>query len=155
MHKNMYDVSAGMLLAGVMLVYLASCHSPKGGIQTAPLPTEPQTYLPDTAGKPAKVVFDSSLYHFGELTQGDTLQRVIFFTNAGPGDLVIELVTACECTSLEWPRRPVRPGSRGRIFIVYNSRDKQGPQTVDVDIIANTEPIVSSTKFKLWVRPKN
>lgn len=111
--------------------------------------------MPDTIGKFANVKFDSGIYHFGELQQGDTMHRKIFFTNQGPGDLLIELVTACECTTLEWPRLPVRPGKRGRIDIVYNSRDKKGPQTVDVDIIANTNPIVSSAKFKLSVKEKN
>jgi Protein of unknown function (DUF1573) len=149
-----YNAFAGMTILIILSSIWEACHMPKPMIGSDPI-TETKQEIPDTIGKVAKVIFDSATYHFGEMKQGDTLQRKIFFTNQGPGDLIIELVTACECTKLEWPRLPVRPGRRGRIDIIYNSRDKKGPQTVDVDIIANTAPIVSSAKFKLLVKEAN
>ncbi|MBK7738975.1 MAG: DUF1573 domain-containing protein [Saprospiraceae bacterium] len=100
----------------------------------------------------AKIQFDSSTYHFGELVQGQILDKEIWFTNTGTSDLQIELITACECTTLDWTRLPVAPGARSKIKIRYNSKDKDGPQIVDVEVIANTEPASSYTKFKLEVK---
>lgn len=105
----------------------------------------------DTAGKIAKIVFDSSSYHFGVLKQGEVIHREIQFTNLGTGDLLIELMSACECTTLDWSRLPVKPGKKSSIKIAYNSKDKEGPQIVDIDITANTQPISTFTKFYLLV----
>ena len=82
--------------------------------------------IPDTAGKVAKVVFDSTKYHFGVVYEGDKVEREIFFTNVGEGDLLIELVTACECTQLDWSRLPIKKGQRSKISINYNSKGKDG-----------------------------
>ena len=46
-----------------------------------------------------------------------------WFTNTGATDLQIELITACECTTLDWTRLPVAPGARSKIKIRYNSKD--------------------------------
>lgn len=106
---------------------------------------------PDTMGKSAKMVFDSSSYHFGEVIEGGVIERVIFFTNEGPGDLIIELMTACECTTLDYSRLPIKKGARSPINIKYNSKGKNGPQIVDIDILANTIPVNNSTKFYIQV----
>ncbi|MBK8485224.1 MAG: DUF1573 domain-containing protein [Saprospiraceae bacterium] len=106
---------------------------------------------PDTIGKIAKLVFDSTNYHFGSLKQGSLLKKEIYFTNPGPGDLVIELMSACECTSLDWSRLPIKPGTRSPIKIIYNSKDKIGPQIVDIEITANTNPPTTYCKFNLLV----
>lgn len=100
----------------------------------------------------AKIQVDSSEYHFGELTQGQVLKKEIWFTNTGATELQIELITACECTTLDWSRLPIAPGARSKISISYNSKDKEGPQIIDVEVIANTEPASTYTKFKLNVK---
>ena len=107
--------------------------------------------LPDTVGMTAKMVFDSTSYHFGEIVEGEIIERVIFFTNEGPGDLIIELMTACECTTLDYSRLPIKKGTRSPIKIKYNSKGKNGPQIVDIDILANTVPVNNSTKFYIQV----
>ncbi len=105
----------------------------------------------DTIIAVAKIEFDSSSYDFGTIRQGEVLEKVIYFTNSGQADLKIELITACECTTLDYTRLPVKPGQRSSIKIKYNSKDKSGPQTVDLDILANTSTGFSYTKFKLLV----
>ena len=146
------------------IICFISCQTSKksSGIKTVAAVQEVNTTkdelleldVPDTIGKLAKVVFDSSKYEFGTVYEGDRVQREIFFTNKGPGDLVIELITACECTQLDWSRLPIKKDQRSRISIEYNSKGKNGPQIVDVDIIANTEPIVTGTKFFINVKKK-
>ena len=73
------------------------------------------------------------------------------YITKGKADLKIDLITACECTTLDWSRLPIKEGQRSNIKIRYNSKDKVGPQTVDLDIMANTATGFSYTKFKLIV----
>ncbi|MBK6860137.1 MAG: DUF1573 domain-containing protein [Saprospiraceae bacterium] len=125
--------------------FLLSCHPVKSQISF--------NNQEEVIKKPlAKIQFDSSTYHFGELIQGQLLKKEIWFTNAGTVDLQIELITACECTTLDWTRLPIAPGARSKISITYNSKDKDGPQIVDVEVIANTEPASTYSKFKLNVK---
>ncbi|MGB5025798.1 MAG: DUF1573 domain-containing protein [Saprospiraceae bacterium] len=70
----------------------------------------------------------------------------------GTSDLQIELITVCEWTTLDRSRLPIAPGARSKISISYNSKDKDGPQIVDVEVIENTEPALSYAKFKLTVK---
>ncbi|HRI00103.1 MAG TPA: DUF1573 domain-containing protein [Saprospiraceae bacterium] len=142
-------------LSLLCLAVISSCSSLKPKERKSPIDGSSDIYIPDTAGKVAKVVFDSSWYDFGTVMEGDPLKREIWFTNVGPGDLLIELMTACECTTLDYTRLPVRKGQRSKISISYNSVGKEGKQTVDLDMIANTDPIVTTAKFKLFVVKKD
>ena len=74
------------------------------------------------------------------------------FINTGNKDLDIELVTACKCTQLDWPRKPVPPGSRGVITVEYDtSTEPLGFREKTIDIIANTNPIVVEAKFSITI----
>lgn len=99
----------------------------------------------------AHILFDSSSYHFGSVKQGGIVYREILFTNDGGADLDIQLISACECTQLEWPQLPVKPGGSGIIKVRYDSKDKVGPQIVDIEVLANTTPEMSYTKFFIHV----
>ncbi len=105
----------------------------------------------DSLASEAKLVFDSSHYHFGQIRQGQLLFKEIHFTNLGKSDLSIDIISACECTTLDWSRLPIKPGARSTIKIKYDSKDKEGKQIVDIDVLANTEPPNTYTKFSLEV----
>lgn len=125
---------------------------PKTIHQEIPQASKNETIATEPVENPlAKIVFDSSAYHFGQIKQGDIIEREVFFTNMGPGLLIIELISACECTTLDWSRLPIKPGNRSSIKIIYNSKEKQGAQIVDIDVIANTQPPSTYTKFSLFV----
>jgi len=136
-------------LSGLLL---CSCYSTKGQITEKSLViTEAPQISSDTVIAFAKIEFDSMAYDFGTIRQGEVLEKTIYFTNTGQADLKIDLITACECTTLDWSRLPIKVGQRSKIKILYNSKDKVGPQTVDLDIMANTAKGFSYTKFKLIV----
>jgi hypothetical protein len=143
-----------LMFGSLIVLLLIGCSSPKKMVDRTK--EKPDTQIRkeaqiDTAGKFAKIVFDSSAYHFGTMKQGELMHREIYFTNQGPGDLLIELISACECTTLDWSRLPIKPGSKSAIKIIYNSKDKDGPQIVDIDMTANTNPASTFTKFYLLV----
>ncbi|MEO6693100.1 MAG: DUF1573 domain-containing protein [Saprospiraceae bacterium] len=100
---------------------------------------------------PAKFLFDSSTYHLGIIKKGEILNREFFFRNIGAEELTIKLISACECTTVDWPVLPIQSGERKSLKISYNSKDKKGPQIVDLDISANTEPVNTYIKFELFV----
>ena len=102
-----------------------------------------------------QIKFDVEEKDLGILQQGMKKKEVFPFTNVGDGDLLIELATACECTELDWPREAIKPGQRGTISIEYDSTDKEGSQDITIDVIANTEPIVTQAFFKVLVEKPN
>jgi hypothetical protein len=65
------------------------------------------------------------------------------------------MATACECTELEWPMKAIQPGERGFIRARYKSEDKLGEQEVTIDILANTHPILTELRFRVFVQEKD
>ena len=95
------------------------------------------------------ITFDENMQDIGTLERGESHTLFFDFTNTGSQDLVIDLVTACKCTELDWPRTPVAPGEKGQIKVVFDSTSMEiGEIIKTVDIIANTDPLVVEAKFK-------
>lgn len=89
------------------------------------------------------------------ITRGQKLSLEYHFINTGSVDLDIELVSACKCSELEWPRDPVKPGERGIITVFYDSTTEPlGKLEKTIDIIANTDPIVVEAKFSITIIEK-
>ena len=88
-----------------------------------------------------KLLFDQTHIDLGEVKKGDKKETAFTFTNAGNEDIKIELVSACECTTLDWPRRAIPPGGTGTIDILFDSGQKDKSETIEVDIhLENTDP---------------
>jgi len=111
----------------------------------------------DQNGNPVpEITWDQATLELGEVYQGETRDLVYNFTNTGSADLIIELVTSCKCTTLDWPRKPIPPGGRGTLNVTYDSSSqKLGPLTKTLDVIANTDPIVVEAFFNVVVLYKN
>ena len=78
--------------------------------------------------------FASKQVDLGTVKKGESKASFFEFTNTGKEDLIIELVSSCECTSLSWTRGPITPGSKGRIDFVFDSSKKDLEETIDVDL---------------------
>lgn len=155
-HNPAHNIGSEIILFIVALLVSASCNSAVHLVKDSadkPIVSNSPVQLRDSVPSIAKIAFDSTTYHFGEIRKGDKLYREIYFTNLGPGNLQIELISACECTSLDWTRLPVKPGEKSKIKITYDSKDKTGQQIVDIEVTANTVPPASYAKFKLYVMP--
>ncbi|MBK7811276.1 MAG: DUF1573 domain-containing protein [Saprospiraceae bacterium] len=96
--------------------------------------------------------FDSASYQLGTILKGEIKETEIWFTNLGTIPLVIEQMTSCECTTLDYSRKPILPGARSKIKIKYDSKDKSGPQIIDIDILANTKSGTASMKLHILVK---
>lgn len=86
----------------------------------------------------AVLTFESNTHDFGNITQGDVVERVFKFTNTGNQPLIItNIQTSCGCTTPVWPRDPVMPGGKGEIKVGFNSSGKLNKQTKTLPIISN------------------
>lgn len=97
--------------------------------------------------------FDSSGYDLGTVTQGEIKETEIYYTNLGIVPLVIEQMSSCECTTLDYSVLPLGPGKRSKIKVRYNSKDKSGAQIIDIDILVNTATGRATQKIKIFVTP--
>jgi len=87
------------------------------------------------------MVFDRRHHDFGKVKRGDKVTTQFSFTNKGTENIEIELVSACECTTLDWPRKAVKPGEKAVIEVVFDSTEKEESETIEIDInLKNRDP---------------
>jgi len=101
-----------------------------------------QDIMEDIVIEPAPVMtFEKKFVDFGEVKKGEKRQTVFKFTNTGNAPLEIDLISACDCTTTDYPRLPVMPGESGEIDVVFDSTEKDESETIDIDIfLKNTDP---------------
>lgn len=128
-------------------------------VEAAPAPKE-------SAIKPAenapKMTFVTRFTDFGTIQKGDKPSFTYEFTNTGTAPLDIEIVSACDCTELEYSTKTVAPGEKGTIKATYNSNKTEHDEfgkllKKDVTIVLkqvhaeNGYPIVEELKFNVLV----
>src|SRR5690606_17783266 len=87
------------------------------------------------------ITWDTVLYDFGEVQEGDIVRHTYSFTNTGTAPLLItQASSTCGCTVPEWPKEPIAPGSSGAITVSFNTAGRPGTQSKPVTIFANTYP---------------
>lgn len=71
--------------------------------------------------------FDKVEHNFGDIPHSsDRVEYRFEFTNDGTAPLVItRTLTSCNCTKVEYDRRPVPPGGRGAITVIYEANKKE------------------------------
>ena len=85
--------------------------------------------------------FETKFIDFGKMKKGEKKEASFAFENTGDEDIIIDLVSACECTTTDYPRRAIKPGEKSSIDIVFDSTEKEESETVDVDIfLQNVNP---------------
>lgn len=85
--------------------------------------------------------FESQVFDFGMIIQGEKVSHTFKFTNTGKSDLVISSASAsCGCTVPKYETKPVPPKGHGEIEVVFNSENREGMQHKTVTVLANTQP---------------
>jgi hypothetical protein len=103
------------------------------------------------------LTLDKASHDFGNITQGDVVEKIFTFTNTGNQPLIITNVqTSCGCTTPEWPRNPIMPGGKGEIKVGFNSAGKMNQQNKKLPIISNAvnDPSISFTTNVLAKQPQ-
>lgn len=104
-------------------------------------------------GKPV-MTFNKKMHDFGKVKRGEIKETVFEFTNTGTAPLEIDLVSACDCTTTDYPIRAIAPGEKGEIKVVFDSTEKEESEVIDVDIFLKNEdpatgaPIIEMVQYK-------
>jgi len=85
--------------------------------------------------------FDKEIYDFGKIKAGDKVSYSYSFVNTGKSPLIItDAVASCGCTIPSWPNKPINPGNKEAIKVIFNSAGKSGLIDKQITITANTVP---------------
>ena len=105
--------------------------------------------------KKPKIEFEELTWNFGEITEGDIVEKKFKFTNTGKAPLQILSTSAtCGCTMPSFPFLDIAPGESNVIGVTYNSVGKEGKQTPEVTIESNTNPKITILTLQGFVKPK-
>ena len=93
--------------------------------------------------KIGQLVFTDTLHDFGNVKEGETLVYEFEFQNKGNSDVLIdEAKASCGCTVPAFPKYPIQPGKRDKIYVSFNSQGKKGYNDKAVIVQTNAIPSV-------------
>ncbi len=96
------------------------------------------------------MTFKNEHLDIGKIKKGEKRTFDFEFTNTGTEDLRIAIVSGCDCTTLDWPRRAIKPGDSAMINVIFDSTEKEESETVDVDIyLKNLDPKTGEQYLKI------
>ncbi|MDR1172145.1 MAG: DUF1573 domain-containing protein [Bacteroidales bacterium] len=108
----------------------------------------------DTTLKKTTIKFVATEHDFGQVKEGAKVVHTYEVINTGDADLLLQSVRpTCGCTVPKYDRKPIRPGKKGSIEIVFNTRGRPGKQHKSVIVVTNTEPPNTSLSFTCEVMP--
>ncbi len=132
------------LLPLLTLVILLACNTAQKAQSSAPAVV---------ATQPAFVTWDKKMIDIGKVKKGEKREMFFEFTNTSGQDIKIDIVDACECTKIEFPRGTIAPKGKGRLDVVFDSKDKTADETIGITIVfenmdANGNPRIESVEYK-------
>jgi peptidoglycan-associated lipoprotein len=83
-----------------------------------------------------KMEFTERYVHLGKVKRGEKRTYTFEFVNAGDAELTIDLISACECTTItnDPTGNSFKPGEKGTIEFVFDSTEKEESEVIDIDI---------------------
>ena len=115
----------------IIFVFFQGCTSPSGNRNGSVVST-----TADTGS--ARMVFKEYEHHFGQVTEGEKVGFIFSFENTGTSDLIIKSASAtCGCTVPKFEKKPVRPGDKGTLEVVFDTSGREGLQTKTVVVSTN------------------
>jgi len=126
---------------------LLSCHSAQTVQVVAAAP------IPAAKAAGTFVTWDKKMVDLGPVKKGETRSTFFEFTNTSGSDIQIDIVDACECTKVDFPRGVFPPGATGRLDVVFDSKDKDASETIGITVVfkQNDEkgnPRIESVEYK-------
>ena len=95
----------------------------------------------DSTLKKTTIKFVSTEHDFGQLQEGEKVVHVYEVQNTGKTDLVLQEVRpSCGCTTPRYEKKPIRPGKKGTIEVVFDTKGRLGKQRKTITVVTNTEP---------------
>ncbi len=116
----------------------------------------------DSAPKPL-LKWDNTFLDLGKVMKGEKRSFSFTFTNQGNEDVVIDLISACECTTTnqdDLRGKKFKPGESGTLEVTFDSMKKKESDTIDIDIfLQNTDlktggPVIEMLQYKYELEAK-
>jgi len=140
-------LSVLIILSGIGM--MLSCGSNKSSENADRNSVNDSTAVPE-------ISFNTLVHDFGEITEGEKVAYVFTFTNTGTGSLVINNASAsCGCTVPKYSRKPLAPGQKGTMEVVFNTSGFGGIQTKTISVQSNAKTPVVVLAVKADVRSRN
>lgn len=133
------------------MMIMSSCggNNANSGTQSA---SSADSSTKDTTLQP-EIEFDTAVFDFGTILQGEQVGTTFTFKNTGKADLIIRKVeTSCGCTVPEYDRAPVAPGMKGTIRVRFDSDGKEGAQYKTIKVVSNCKDNIFELVLKGTVK---
>lgn len=104
----------------------------------------------------ASIKFNEESFDFGKIKEADgPVTHVFTFTNTGGVPLIIQNAQpSCGCTTPEWTRQPVMPGTKGIIKATFDPKGRPGTFEKTVTVYSNADRSTITLSFSGVVIPK-
>jgi hypothetical protein len=138
------------LLTIIISFSLLSCGNGKNDKLDTDVVKSPKSGdYPNRDFKAPRIVFDKTEHNFGSVIEGELVKYTFRFTNEGHKDLILSKVSStCGCTVPDYSNKPIKPGERGQIDVVFNSSGRKGVQKKTITVLSNATPNKTQLKIK-------
>jgi len=127
----------------VCLLCLGLCFAAQAQSKDAKAPAK-STYT----GTGAEIEFEKKVVDFGTLKVGDVKVVTITYKNIGKKPLILDdVISSCDCTTVDWDKAPVMPGKTGTIKATYTAKN-EGLISKRITVLsnANTDRVILQLK---------
>lgn len=103
----------------------------------------------------AKIKFTKEEHDFGTIKEGEVVEHVFSFTNAGSDTLIIAQVRAsCGCTAALLSASRIPPKGEGEIKTTFKSKGRAGKQKKTLTVFSNDADSPAKTLFfRAYIEP--
>jgi len=103
-----------------------------------------------------KIIFDEYQHDFGKVEEGEKIGHNFTFRNNGTTNLVIlSATTTCGCTVPKYDTKPIAPGDKGNLEVVFDTSGRSGIQTKIITVKSNASTPEVLLKITAEVVTKN
>ena len=108
----------------------------------------------DTLLKKTTLKFVAVEHDFGQVKEGEKVAHTFEVMNTGKTGLLIQNVSpSCGCTTPKYDKKPILPGKKGMIEVVFDTKGRPGKQRKSILVVTNTEPPNTVLYFTCEVVP--
>lgn len=147
MKKSMH-FHTSLVSVAVLLLLVTGCGNNRSGGESGNLSVESDTGTP-------VISFNVLDHNFGVITEGEKLAYVFSYTNTGTGNLIISSAsTSCGCTVPSFSKKPLAPGQKATMEVIFDSSGFNGFQTKTITVQSNASVPVIILAVRAEVKSK-
>lgn len=92
-----------------------------------------------SAQKKAVISAEETSFDFGTIKEvNGNVSHTFQIKNIGDSPLVLtRVIASCGCTTPEWTKEPIEPGTTGDVTITYNPKNRPGPFVKTISVYSN------------------